>query len=454
MGLRLTRRSGGGGASDAISDALATRAGIALKPWNYATTLFTDTAGTVAATQAGDIIAVAKCLDKGLQYQQTTLANRPILTRWPKSGKRNYFQRTDDFAVSYWARVNATPTVSGVSGPSGVTGATVYHLVPAAVLNIHFIRNLDNTLRASNAISVYAKKGAYKYLQITMQAVSNNVFNLDTGAVTSGIGASIVSIGDGWYRCTVTGTSATGVCEIGVARESDGVWGNWTPDGTSGIYISSPQVEPGTTATAYQKVTIAQDITEAGQADCWGLTFDGTNDGMATAATLDLSGSDKVGVFAGLYKTSDAGVKISIEHSATVNSNAGSFALLPNGGYGAAAGAYYEVVARGSLIASAASSASFAAPIHGINTLVNDIAGDSAILRNNGVQVASSVADQGTGNFGNYTNYLGARAGTSLYFNGICWGVAIVSTLDATTDAAIIAAIESQIADNTPGVTL
>jgi hypothetical protein len=60
----------------------------------------------------------------------------------------------------------------------------------------------------------------------------------------------------------------------------------------------------------------------------------------------------------------------------------------------------------------------YVAPITNVLTGIGDISGDQCILRVNGTQAASSTADQGTGNYGNYPLYIGRRGGASLPFNG------------------------------------
>jgi hypothetical protein len=50
-------------------------------------------------------------------------------------------------------------------------------------------------------------------------------------------------------------------------------------------------------------------------------------------------------------------------------------------------------------------------------------------LRVNAAQVASSAADQGTGNFGNYVTYFFSRGGSGLRFNGNEYGNVAVGKL-------------------------
>lgn len=66
------------------------------------------------------------------------------------------------------------------------------------------------------------------------------------------------------------------------------------------------------------------------------------------------------------------------------------------------------------------------APVTNVLTGIGKISATSeATLRVNGVQAATSSSSQGTGNYGNYPLYLFSRAGTSLFFNGNCYGLVV-----------------------------
>jgi hypothetical protein len=83
-----------------------------------------------------------------------------------------------------------------------------------------------------------------------------------------------------------------------------------------------------------------------------------------------------------------------------------------------------------------------AAPASRVVTGVADIAGDKTELRLNGVQVAETVADQGTGNYGNYPLYVGRRNNASLPFNGRIYQIAVkgkaLSAAEISTVEALI----------------
>jgi hypothetical protein len=142
------------------------------------------------------------------------------------------------------------------------------------------------------------------------------------------------------------------------------------------------------------------------------LRFDQSNDYMLTNS-IDFSGTDKVTVAAGV-RTFGANGMI-CELSTDLSSNNGTFYLYDNN-----SNTRFDYQSKGTVSVGVTSSRT--APITSILTGLSNISGDSAILQVNGVQASSSTSDQGTGNYGNYPLYIGARAGTSLFFGGRLYG--------------------------------
>jgi hypothetical protein len=120
-------------------------------------------------------------------------------------------------------------------------------------------------------------------------------------------------------------------------------------------------------------------------------------------------------VFAGVRKLSDAATGVLIETSAIIDNNNGALALSAPSSNGTNS---YRFNSKGTVASFAGTGAFAVAPITNVLTGLGNISGDSAILRVNGTQVASSTDDQGTGNFLAYPLYIGRRGGTTLPFNG------------------------------------
>ncbi|MEN6546019.1 MAG: LamG-like jellyroll fold domain-containing protein [Armatimonadia bacterium] len=157
------------------------------------------------------------------------------------------------------------------------------------------------------------------------------------------------------------------------------------------------------------------------------LLFDGSDDGMATGNIVP--GTDKAQVFAGVRKLSDAARGVVAEHTASTAANNGGFVLnVPDG-----ASSTFSFYSKGTLQADAIATG-LAAPTTRIVTGLGDIAGDSAIVRVNGAQAASSTTDQGTGNFATAPLFIGRRGGSSMPFNGRLYGLIVRFGANLTAD--------------------
>lgn len=203
--------------------------------------------------------------------------------------------------------------------------------------------------------------------------------------------------------------------------------------------VTFAQLELGSTATAYQKVTTQYDVTEAGVQSLSYLSFDGVDDFMVTGTITPAI--DKVQVFTGIRKLSDTARGTVVEHSATIASNNGTFHLTaPN-----AASATFGFESKGTTLTDAV--ATFAAPTTRVLVGLGDISGDTSTLRVNGAQQDQDTGDQGTGNFLAYPLYIGCRGGTSLPFNGQIYSLIVRFGANLTTDTII--STETYVGDKT-----
>ena len=176
------------------------------------------------------------------------------------------------------------------------------------------------------------------------------------------------------------------------------------------------------------------------------LVFDGADDYLSTAA-IDLTGTDKVTVFVGTQKISDAG-NYSMIASFSDNSGAylGTFAIMAP---------YLSVFKNYSFTSRGTSEATinlseFAAPDLCVITAIGDISAPFASLSRNGTTPVTSATTQGTGNYGSWPLFIGARSGSSLPFTGNIYSLIVGGAL---YDAATILEAETWVAEKT-GVTL
>jgi hypothetical protein len=172
------------------------------------------------------------------------------------------------------------------------------------------------------------------------------------------------------------------------------------------------------------------------------LQFDGLSWSMGTNS-IDFSAGDKMTVWAGVRKLADSQSAIS-ELSSNVNSNNGVFGIFT--GFPSLTSTQWA--SKGTLASNADYTA--AAPLTTVLTGIGNISGDVSTLRANGTQVATSATDQGTGNFGNYPLFIGARNNAGFFFNGWMYSLTVRG---AQSSASEISAMESWVAGKT-GVSL
>lgn len=363
---------------------------------------------------------------------------------------------TGSTAVSFTNQIGASSASisAGVRGKIRInTGNNTFVAIASsagqtATFIIHSVKRCPNspfyqtTAGARPTLARYPKSGVRNRFTVGTTALSST-----TVAVTAV--PQVLSF-KGTGTVTLSGASTAGPL-VGTGA-NDRVQLTFTPSaGTLTLTVTGSvtdaQLELGSTATPYQKVTNTYDVTESGQPDCYGLMGDGLSKCMVTDAVTP--NSDKVTVVTGVRKLSDAAVGTVLELSSNLNSNNGAFGLFDPFSNGVANASF---TSKGTTSAFAnATAGTVTAPHSAILTGVGGIGTDTAILRINGAQAATSVDDQGTGNFGNYAINLLARNKANLFFNGWFTGASITWDILSDADRNFI---EKFIAKNVPEVTL
>jgi hypothetical protein len=373
---------------------------------------------------------------------QATTANRPIYGIHPFGGRRNLLVRTEEFENASWVKTNATITANSAVAPDGTTTADTFTATSAS----HTVYQSLTATATIYTASVYFKQGTDTAFEIQFNTASFALgvrlrYTFSTAATTVTLGGSpsnvstnVVDVGSGWFRATISVlcTAATWFFDVhGITSGATSlVWG--------------AQLETGSTATAYQRVTDQYNVTEAGVPSVSYLFFNGNNFSMATSTITP--GVDKAQVFAGVRKLSDAAVGVVAELSAAAGTNRGAFVLLSPGSTGASGNfAFYST---GSLVVgSNATSATTLAPVSAVLTAIGDISGDLSSIRTNGVVGTNVTTDQGTGNYLAYPLYIGHRFNnppttpSSLFFSGhlysliVRFGPNLTSTFISATEA-------------------
>lgn len=255
------------------------------------TSMYQDSAGTIPAAINQPVGKINDKSGRGNHLIQATAAARPTL-----KALYNKLTKTDQLDDAAWTKVAATVTAN--------SDGTADKLIPTAVLTSHRAEQNPLTVGVSHKLVIRAKAAEYSWvlLQIGGTGAYYNILAGVVGTVAGGATASITPASDaaGYYDCTLTVTNppANGAF-IFVANADGGI--TFTGDGTSGILIARGDLR--TTADfalsipAYQRVNTTSDYDTVGFPQY--LEFDGVDDNLSSAASVDLSGTNKLTTFIG-----------------------------------------------------------------------------------------------------------------------------------------------------------
>ena len=174
--------------------------------------------------------------------------------------EQNLFTYSEQFDNAAWSKTSSTVTANSIVAPDGTTTADTLTASSTAA-TVCVIQGIQNVV--GQTVSVYAKAGTSSFLGVQVyNSASWANFNLSTGAVASSSGctASVVSVGNSWYRCIVANTTNGALNVVIAGKDADpGVApynnGNMTSGNT--IYLWGAQVEIRAAVTAYTPTTTA-----------------------------------------------------------------------------------------------------------------------------------------------------------------------------------------------------
>ena len=187
-----------------------------------------------------------------LDYDPSTLAAKGLLV---EEQRTNLALNSATFDVASWGRVQSSISLSSINSPAG--NLTAYKLIEDTANSFH-ATDISITFAAVDyTVSVYAKAAERNWIFIqenTSGSARRTFFNVTAGTVgtrNASHTASISSVGNGWYRCSITFATAavSSFVRIGLANADNSAV--YAGDGTSGLDLYGPQIEAGAFATSY-----------------------------------------------------------------------------------------------------------------------------------------------------------------------------------------------------------
>ena len=172
------------------------------------------------------------------------------------SEQRNLLNYTEDFSNAYWVG-SPTRTVNTTVAPnSTATADTIVFSTSSQLYNV------SARSQEIYTFSVYVKKETNRYFSIQLETslvAFRGIFDLDTATVTNtspNTSAQIIDAGGGWFRVSVTNTTADSILYTTFSAASSGTS---VVSGSGTFYLWGAQLELGSTATDYQVTINAQE---------------------------------------------------------------------------------------------------------------------------------------------------------------------------------------------------
>jgi hypothetical protein len=345
------------------------------------------------------------------------------------SARVNLLTKTEDLSNAAWTKSAVTATANQGIAPDGTNTAT--KLVPNNTTGFHNASQ-NPTVVAGSVVIIYAslKASGTRYGYVYSDgAAKGSIFDLQTGTITGSIvGAptanSITDQGNGWWRCSITVTIPSTSASLWISATTSPTSGSSLGDNVNGILVWGTDIRSttqGVNLPVYQRVNTSTDYDSTGFPVY--IKPNGSNQFMQTNS-INFSSTDKMTVWQGVRKLSDAAQTMLFETSINSPSNSGTFFITaPNGAAG-----NYAFLENGGGNLRYTIPVTYSAPITNVLScgfdLGTTVLADAVVSRINGSlnQTGLLQTAQTTGNFGNYAAYFYARGGSSIFFNGNDYG--------------------------------
>lgn len=211
---------------------------------------------TATRVNSSGLVAVVNADLPRFDYDPATLAPKGLLIEEQRS---NLFTYSEQFNNPVWILQNVDANPDATTSPDGTVDADA--IIPNTTnTQVHRIFITTAVAAVPHSLSIYAKASGYSWLKLRLGSLYAN-FNVSTGVAGiagAGTTSTITNAGNGWYRCTITGTPAASAAVFiypMTTNNADLDPVSYAGDGTSGIFMWGAQLEAGAFATSYIPTT-------------------------------------------------------------------------------------------------------------------------------------------------------------------------------------------------------
>jgi hypothetical protein len=233
---------------------------------------FSRTSDGTATNSSGNLIVVPAGTPR-FDHNPLTGESLGLLV---EESRTNLLLRSEEFDNASWGKTNAVVTANNSTSPAGLVSADSFTDSVDSSATVHAVTTNSISFVSGQpyCISVFAKAQtsngfAFVFPSIAFTASLTARFDLANGTlglIDSGITASILPFGNGWYRCTAVATataSASSGFQLRIGPNAATFF--YQGGGTGAILIWGAQLEAGAFPTSYiptgaSAVTRAADV--------------------------------------------------------------------------------------------------------------------------------------------------------------------------------------------------
>lgn len=223
--------------------------------------------------------------------------------------RQNLATYCNDFSNAAWTKTAVTISTNQTTAPDGTTDADLVYPSSTGSDRYVFKNNTGGAALQSRTNSCFFKAAGKSWIAlINSDGATAAWFNLSTGAkgtVIAGSTSEMQSVGDGWYRCSVTrGSTASSNSYNGFFICDGDNSTSVTASSTDGVYAWGMQLEAGAFASSFIPAPAASQVIRS--ADVFSITgSDFSGIWNATEGTLALEADSSASGTSGIVGAND-----------------------------------------------------------------------------------------------------------------------------------------------------